>query len=236
MVEGETVNPEIEEPISKEQENDFENAFDEFARTSSQHTVSKEKSNSENSDNNSFADDVELDIVDQFKIKMFLGLAFILVDGLHEFLYSMVTKYKIKKGSMSLDEEDQQTLEVYFQSKKMVELINKIPTQVIGIVHMEYIYYQKFKELREDNLLELKDKHKKKKVKAREEEEEFEEEEEEEQEEVEEEEEEFEELTDEEFEAQVKEDAEKVKKEKKSAKKVNKKPAKKQAAKKAKKK
>ena len=131
-----------EEKTTEETKDDFEEDFKEFDKHKTAHKVEQEKEKQEDKD--LFSEDIEISTGDEFKLQFFLGLIFSLLDGVHLILYRMFSKYKLEKEDIALDENDRAGLEMYFKTKRVMALINKLPGEIIGLVHIEYIYMQKF--------------------------------------------------------------------------------------------
>lgn len=90
--------------------------------------------------------DDEISEADNFKVQLFMSLMFALLDGLHVFIYGFISKYKITREDIALEESDREGLAMYFKTKKVVDMINRLPVEVIGFVHMEYMYFNKFQD------------------------------------------------------------------------------------------
>lgn len=143
-------------PVVETKKDEIEDAFSNFMQSKTKHEapVQEEKHELENDD---------IDIGTQFKTRLFVGLFFLVLDGFHAFLYSQLSKYKITKEEMEMNAKDQEALEMYFQSPKVVAFINKLPEWIIGIAHTEYIYWHKFKSIvRTHEAKELKEAERKK--------------------------------------------------------------------------
>lgn len=84
-----------------------------------------------------------------FKVQMFIGIFFFLMDSLHAFVYQMFSKYKIDHKELSLDIDEREGLDMYFHDPRVTNFINKLNPMVLGVLHMEYLYFQKFRQLTE---------------------------------------------------------------------------------------
>jgi hypothetical protein len=89
---------------------------------------------------------IDLSQAEDFKLQIFLSLMFALLDGMHLFIYRFLTKYKLEKEDLALDEDDKQGLQIYFRTQKVMDLINRMPVEIIGFIHMEWMYFEKFQE------------------------------------------------------------------------------------------
>lgn len=124
---------------------ELEDDFEKFVNGNSEHTIDKEnKSETTTIDFLPNAD--EFNMVEDFKVQIFAGIFFSLLDELHFFIYKFMSKHDLKKEDLSLDEDDQEGLQMYFKTKRVLDLINKLPVELIGFIHVEWIYYQKFRD------------------------------------------------------------------------------------------
>lgn len=177
VTENEETTTETKEEVKQAFENEekLEDEFAEFLNTSSEHSF--ENNETEKTQASEAAPENNLSFADEFKVTMFIGFIFMFLDGIHAFAYQFVSKYKFDKKELAMDKEDKEALEMYFKTPRVAAILNKIPTEIIGLAHMEYIYFTKFQEMienkKEEGTLELK----KKKLDRLEEEEEEEEEE-----------------------------------------------------------
>lgn len=171
----ETAQEETHEPIQEEiaiegEEPSIDADFESFVNSTSEHEFTEEEkatSTETNADSSS-------KMVDDFKLRMFMGFFFLLLDGVHGFIFRFVSKYDVKAKDIAFDDDDKEAIGVYFNTPRIMAFINQMPSELIGFMHIEYIYYSKFQELIEDNKLQKK---KYKKLVEVEEEEESEEEE-----------------------------------------------------------
>ena len=135
-IENET--EEVEKIIFETEEENLEDDFEKF-----------EKSTSENNPEEEEEEDIfekNISDNDSLKLKIFLSLFFSLLDGFHTFVYGMISKYKLTKEDIGLDDDDREELEVHFRTQRVMTVINKIPTELMGLIHMEYMYFTKFQE------------------------------------------------------------------------------------------
>ncbi len=97
-------------------------------------------------------------IEEQWKIKMLVGLASFILVGLNVFLFNKIRGSDIKAEQMQLSEAEQKQFHIYLHSPKVIEMINKIPTGIIGFIHFEYTLFQKHgtlgREVKEKSKLE----------------------------------------------------------------------------------
>jgi hypothetical protein len=130
-------------------EDDLENDFEKFNQNISNHQIEQPEDNDD-------PENLEIDLSDaeNFKLQIFLSLMFALLDGLHVFVYKFMTKYKITREDIALDETDKAGLEIYFRTQKVMDLINRLPVEIIGFFHIEYMYFNKFQDFKKKAELE----------------------------------------------------------------------------------
>lgn len=142
------------EPVKVEEvspADELENDFDEFKKSKSEHNIEPESPTEETKEEKKedfIPESDNLSIVEDFKLQIFLGLFFSLLDGIHIFLYRFVSKVEINKDDFTLADDDKANLEIYFKTNRVLQIINKLPSELIGLVHMEYMYYQKFQDIK----------------------------------------------------------------------------------------
>ena len=119
---------------------DIEAAFEKFEQTTSAHKPEETTANSND------PTEIDLSIAEDFKLQLFMGFMFELIDGIHVFIYGFISKYKIDREDIGLDENDREGLQMYFRTERVMNLINRVPAELMGIIHMEYLYFQKFRD------------------------------------------------------------------------------------------
>jgi hypothetical protein len=117
-----------------------------FRESETTHDVEQEPEEQEEPED-FMPDESDLNAVEEFKVQMFLGFCFTLLDGFHVWVYKYISKYEITDDQMSLTETEQNALMNYFKTKRVLEIINKIPPEFIGIIHMEYMYYRRYRQI-----------------------------------------------------------------------------------------
>ena len=120
---------------------EIEQAFEQFNKTNSEFKP-EENQQADPTD----PTEIDLSQAENFKLQIFISLMFTLLDGLHVFIYGFMSKYKITREDIGLDETDKQGLEIYFKTQRVMDLINRLPVEVIGFLHIEYMYFNKFQE------------------------------------------------------------------------------------------
>jgi len=141
---------------TEENTEDIDAAFKEFINTKSDHTFEEthEETNTSSGGGEPIPEREQqtetFDLAADFKLKLFLNLFFLLLDGVHAFVYNMFSKYKIKREDIALEDGDKEGLEVYFRTPRIMGLINKLPPEIIGLVHIEYLYFEKFKDFKKE--------------------------------------------------------------------------------------
>lgn len=121
---------------------DLEADFAKFAESHSDMDIPQIEESSSTED----PTEIDLSDADSFKLQIFLSLCFALLDGLHAFIYGFISKYKLMREDIALDESDKAGLEIYFRTQKVMNIINRLPVEVIGFLHIEYMYFNKFQE------------------------------------------------------------------------------------------
>lgn len=151
---------EEEEELSEEEE--LERAYKEHKKTISEHkfTETKTKTNSV----------PELEPNEEFVIQVFSGLFFSLCDEMMTFLLNFFSKHKLISEDIALSETQQGALQIYFKTERVIRFIQKLKPELIGIIHMGWMYFQNMKKhnKKQDELIKaekekaLKEKPKKK--------------------------------------------------------------------------
>lgn len=138
----EEIKPEVTTELSEEEQ--LEKDFAKFKTSMSIHDVEEEEE--EDSDPANFIpDEHKIDAADDFRVSMFLGFAFSLIDGIHVFAYQKISGYDISEEELSLDSEQQDTIISYFKTKRVVAIMNSIPNEFWGFLHLEWMYFKKYK-------------------------------------------------------------------------------------------
>lgn len=139
----ETEIPVSEESPGGEPLDELEEDFKRFSESRSTNNPEEKRTEPDEEDD---IFESEISDGDNFKLQMFLSLAFALLDGLHVFLYGFISKYKITKEDIALEESDREGLEIYFRTQRVMDMINRLPVELIGFIHIEYMYFQKFQD------------------------------------------------------------------------------------------
>lgn len=151
-------------------EKELKDAFADFKQTTSQHSFEPEpKTETNNTEGNAPSaeptytnNENNLSFAEDFKVTMFIGFFFMFLDGIHGFIYSFISKYHFDKKELAFNAEDKEAVEVYFKTPRVAKLLDKLPTELIGFAHIEYIYFCKFQDMidakREEGTLILKKK------------------------------------------------------------------------------
>lgn len=138
-----TIEETQESNTPEETENDeIEEAFQRFNEANSEQKAEEPQGNANDSD----PTEIDLSQAENFKLQIFISLMFTLLDGLHVFVYGFISKYKITRDDIGLDENDKQGLEMYFKTQRVMDMINRLPVEIIGFLHIEYMYFNKFQE------------------------------------------------------------------------------------------
>lgn len=139
----ETIDDKKDNSQAEEIVDELEADFLKFSESKSSNNP-EEKQEEQKAEEDIFED--EISDADSFKLKIFLSLMFALLDGFHVFIYGFISKYKITKEDIALEEGDREGLEIYFRTQRVMDMINRLPVELIGFVHIEYLYFQKFQD------------------------------------------------------------------------------------------
>ena len=107
---------------------------------------------------------IQPDAVTEFKIKMFLGFALFLLTGFNTFIFNKFLRKDISISEMELNEREKDAVSKYLNSPEIIRWLQKIPSYIWAILHIEFMYYQKYQfavKLKEKNKKEEKIKNKK---------------------------------------------------------------------------
>lgn len=125
---------------------ELELEFNRFKSTKTEHN-SQEEEEHESESSDFIPDENNISEVEQFEVQMFLGFCFTLIDGLHVWVYKYISKHEITDEELSLNDKEQEALMKYFQTKRVLAIIRKLPSELIGFVHMEWMYYRKYRNI-----------------------------------------------------------------------------------------
>lgn len=152
---------EAEETTTEEntEEQELEDAFNQFRKETSEHKVNEETK--------SEIVKPKINSNDEFLISVFSGMFFALCDGLHGFIFNFFSKHKLDTEAIELSETQKQGLEIYLKTERVVKFLQKLSPELIGIVHMEWMYFQNMKTYnkKQDELIEAQKQVKKKEEK-----------------------------------------------------------------------
>jgi hypothetical protein len=126
---------------------ELDDDFEKFKRSKTVHKIDIEEETNRDRKGNFIPDDDDIIEIEDFQVQMFLGFCFTMLDGFHVFVYKYISKYELKDEDMSLSEKEQESLMSYFKTKRIIEFIKKLPTELIGIFHMEWMYYRRYKQI-----------------------------------------------------------------------------------------
>lgn len=133
----------IEQQPSQPTENngiDLEAEFSNMEKTSSEFDP-------ENTEEQIPTDDKKDDKLNDFeiaRIRIFIGFACYFMSGFHTILFNKLRHFAVPSKEMQFGDDEKEALMVYLQNRQVLELIDKVPTWVIGLVHMEYIMITKY--------------------------------------------------------------------------------------------
>lgn len=128
---------------------DLQNDFEEFKKSTSEHKAEPvTEENTENTEHKTTTvTNKSNEVFDNMKLKMFMGLFFALIDGVHLIVYRFISKYELTKEDLALDETDHEGLQMYFQTPRIMNFINSIPVEIMGFIHLEWLYLQKYQDV-----------------------------------------------------------------------------------------
>lgn len=128
-----------EEEEVKSEEDELEEAFAQFKKETSEHKFTEAVKEEERKVISKMNEN------DEFLISMFSGMFFSLCDGLHGFVLNFFSKHKLDSEAIELTEPQKKGLEVYFKTERVIKFLNKLSPELLGFVHMEWLYFQNMK-------------------------------------------------------------------------------------------
>lgn len=87
---------------------------------------------------------LEQDLGNQFKIKMFLGFGLFLVGGLNTWILNKFRGGDIAVEDMELSEPEKKSVSKYLYTPEFLAWLAKIPSWFWAILHIEFMYVQKY--------------------------------------------------------------------------------------------
>lgn len=121
---------------------DIDSAFKDFEKTVSTFTPNGDDNSTEAGEQTT-ADNAAKEIERGIKVKMFTGFICFLLSGFNVFILNMIKKTKVPMDKMLLSESERVSIEPYMNSNEIIQFIDKMPTWLIGIIHIEYMFIQK---------------------------------------------------------------------------------------------
>jgi len=152
---NELLNTEILENVEQQKgdTDDLNEAFNEFEKTTSGFTPeqeAEETTTEETTTGEAKTEPVELTFEQKTKLKMFVGFACFVLSGLNMFLLNKVRKSNVPFKKMILEEHERDSIMPYMESPEIIAFIDKLPTWLIAVAHIEYIYIQKHSEFSDE--------------------------------------------------------------------------------------
>lgn len=98
---------------------------------------------------------------DKIKIGWILGFGCYLLSGFHAFIYERVSGIEITAADMSLSEIEKKAIEPYLYNEQILQWLRKIPGYWWGILHIEYMFFMKFRTVTKGREPKKKSKNKK---------------------------------------------------------------------------
>ncbi len=93
------------------------------------------------------ADEATKAIERKIKVRIFTGFVCFLLSGFSTFILNLVRGSKVPIDKMLLTDNEKLEIEVYMNSDEVLQFIDKLPTSVIGFVHISYMMFQKHSSL-----------------------------------------------------------------------------------------
>ena len=90
-----------------------------------------------------------MNLTDKIKLKMFVGFMCFLLAGLNTFLLNKMRKTNVPFEKMQLTDEEVESVMPYMESPEVMEFINKIPTWLMAVVHLEYMFLAKHNDFKD---------------------------------------------------------------------------------------
>lgn len=138
----------LKEPIKVENlTSDLESDFKDFEKSVAEFQPETEN---ENNVSDITPQKVEVTLEQKIKIKMFVGFCCFLLTGLNVFIFNKIRSTKVPYEKMILNSAEIESLTPYMESTEVLNFIDKLPTWLIGVLHVEYMYFQKHAEFVEE--------------------------------------------------------------------------------------
>ncbi len=98
-------------------------------------------------------------------LQLFYGFSFWAISGLANYIFNYFSKYEIDEDDTKLTPIEKETIKPYISSPKILEWLNKLSPEMIGVIHIGWLMYRKFNKIqktKKENNAPLKIKGKKK--------------------------------------------------------------------------
>lgn len=147
---NEALPPELDGEVQQNTGNDLDADFEAFDKKTSSF-VPEQNNTSENTgseNTNTSGDPGEMfDLGTTIKMRMLVGLCCMLLAGFNTFLFNKMKGTAVPFKEMELDEDERESLLPYLDDPRIIEFINKIPSWLIGLIHVEYMFYKKHSDV-----------------------------------------------------------------------------------------
>ncbi len=154
---GEALPNEVnEEKKSNLIDNDLTADFNQFEKTVSDFTPEQKEvptnnvSNDSGGTTSSTTEKEEDPIVKQLKLKMLVGLVCTVLVGVNNKLLNIIKGSNVPFKEMELDETEKESLIPYLDSPEILAFLDKIPAWLMGVIHFEYMMFQKHGDLSDE--------------------------------------------------------------------------------------
>lgn len=129
--------------------NSIEDDFEKMEKSTAEFSPTEDGNldDAEPTENSDVKKDFKLTDADKFKIRLFLGFALYLIAGINVIILNFINGSKVPAKELNFDDDEKDDLMPYLENEKVMEWINKIPVEVLAIVHIEYMMIMKFNAL-----------------------------------------------------------------------------------------
>ena len=79
------------------------------------------------------------------EIRMYFGFACFILVGLNTFILNKISKTNVPTSAMDLDSNEIDSMMPYLENEKVLQLINKLPKELLAFLHFEFMMITKFR-------------------------------------------------------------------------------------------
>ena len=133
----EPIKEQMEEPAQNNSSTPIENSFDKFIKTTSEFSP-EEESEGTVIQNEEVKGEVkkELSFEEKAKVRIFLGFFLYVIEGVATMILNMVCNSKVPTDKMRLTDDEKLSIIPYLENEEFIKFLNKLPTWLIGSVHV----------------------------------------------------------------------------------------------------